>query len=346
MKRKKVLLSLFVTLLLLSFITSGCGDNQQAGTDADNPIVLKYAFFAPANTFPAQQMEKWKEEVENRTNNRVKVELFPGGTILTDKNMYDGVKNGVVEMGLSSTTYEPGRFPLLGISDLPSGYPNATVASKVVYDLIQEYPPEAFQDFKIITAFATEPNYLMTNFPVSTLQGLQGKRIRISSSVTPVLTQLGASPISMSMAEVPQSLQTGIVEGIVTSREVLKDLKLVENLSYGVDYPLSIVTFVAVMNKNVWDSLPSDIQQVIDELGQEMAIWTGEYKDSHVAESLDWSKNNHAFELIRLSQDEIEAWNQVLQPLQDEYVADLQSKGLPAEAYQERLYELISQYSQ
>lgn len=91
-------------------------------------------------------MEKWKEELEKRINNRVKVELFPGGTLLTDKNMYDGVKNGVVEVGLSCLAYEPGRFPLLGISDLPSGFPNGRVASRVVYDLVREFPPEAFKN--------------------------------------------------------------------------------------------------------------------------------------------------------------------------------------------------------
>lgn len=306
---------------------------------------MKYAFFAPANTFPARQMEKWKEELEKRTNNKVKVELFPGGTLLTAQNMYDGVKNGVADIGLSCPTYEPGRFPLLAISDLPSGFPNSRVASRVVFDLIKEFPPDAFKDFKIITAFATEPAHLMVTEPVTSLQDLKGKQIRISGALTPVLKELGASPVGMPMSEVPEALQTGIIKGLVTSREILMDLKLAEKLKYTTDYPLTITSFVAVMNKDVWNSLPPDVQKVIDDLSLEMAIWTGEYMDNHVKEALEWSKKEHGLQIITLSPEEKAAWDKILKPIQDKYVEELKAKGLPAEEYRKRLYELKEKYS-
>jgi len=347
--KRKIMAGLLTVFILISVIITGCG-NTTSGSgskeDADEVITLKYAFFAPATTFPAKQMEKWKEELEARTNGKVKVELFPGGTLLTDKNMYDGVKDGVAEIGLSSTTYEPGRFPLLGISDLPSGFPNSKVASQVVYDLIQEYQPDAFKDFKIITAFATEPAYLMVQKPVKNLIDLKGRQLRISGALTTVLQGLGASPVGMSMSEVPEALQTGIVEGLVSSREVLKDLKLAESCKYFTDYPLTVNTFAAVMNKDVWDSLPEDVQTVIDELSGEMAVWTGEYMDNHVQEALEWSATEHGLEITSLTEEEKANWDQILSPMQDKYVADLMKKGLSAEEYQERLYELIDKYSQ
>lgn len=349
----KKYLSLLVLMLFIGSISmlSSCGNSAKEDqkdsteTGGDKPIVLRYAFFAPATTFPAKQMEKFKEEIEKRTDNRVKVDLFPGGTLLTDKNMYDGVKNGVAEIGMSSTTYEPGRFPLLAISDLPSGYPNASVASLVVYDLVQEYPPEAFKDFKIITAFCTEPNSIMVKNQASSMQDLKGKKIRISGSMTPILTELGATPVGMSMAEVPEALQTGIIEGIVSSREVLKDFKVADKLQYAIDYPLNIITFVAVMNKDVYYELPQDVQEVIDELGREMALYAGETMDKHVKESLEWSIKEHGLQIITLSPQEKEAWDNKLQPLQDKQVADLKAKGMPAEEYKDRLYELIDKYS-
>lgn len=344
MKRKQIF-SVAAVLVLISFILAGCGGGTSKETDSTKPIVLKYAFFAPATTFPAKQMEKWKEELEKRTNGQVKVELFPGGTLLTDKNMYDGVKDGVAEIGLSVTTYEPGRFPLLGISDLPSAYPNSKVASRVIADLIQEFPPEAFKDYKIITAFATEPAHIMVTKPVASLKELKGRQIRISGALTPVLKDLGATPVGMSMAEVPESLQTGIVEGLVSSREVLKDLKLAESLKFTTDYPLTVNTFVAVMNKEVFESLPADVQKVIDELSLEMTIWTGDYMDNHVKEALEWSKQEHGLEMITLTPEEKVNWDKTIQPIQDKYVADLKAKGLPAEEYKKRLYELKDKYS-
>lgn len=348
--KKKFLSVALSALLLVSLILTGCSgakkeEKQEIAGSGEKPIVLKYAFFAPASTFPAKQMEKWKEELEKRTNNKVKVELFPGGTLLTDKNMYDGVKDGVAEIGLSCPTYEPGRFPLLGISDLPSGFPNSKVASRVAYDLIKEYPPEAFKDFKIITVFTTEPSHLMSVKPVAGLQDLKGTKVRISGTLTNVVRELGASPVGMAMSEVPESLQTGIIQGIITSREVLKDLKLAEKLKYTTDYPLTVTTFVAVMNKDVWNSLPGDVQQAIDDLSPEMAVWTGTYMDNHVQESLAWSKREHGLQIMSLSPQEKAAWDSKLKPLQDNYVTDLEAKGFPAEEYRKRLFELKEKYS-
>ena len=345
--KKRLLVRFLVMLLMLSVFATGCGGTEESGeteVSAKNPIVLKYAFFAPATTFPAKQMEKWKEELEKRTNGKVKVDLFVGGTLLNEKNMYDGVKNGVVDIGLSCPTYEPGRFPLLSISDMPSGFPNSRVASSVIYDLIKEYPPEAFKDYKIITAFATEPAHLMVKTEVSELNDLKGRQIRISGALTPVLKDLGASPVGMGMSEVPEALQTGIVEGLVSSREVLKDLKLAENLKYTTNYPLAVTTFVAVMNKETWNSLPPDIQKVIDELSLEMNKWTGEYMDNHVKEALEWSAKEHGLKMTELSEQEKTNWFNKLQPIQDKLVADLKTKGMPAEEYKKKLYELKAKY--
>lgn len=345
--KKKFLVGFLLMIFTLSAFAAGCGGTKETGktsVSADKPIVLKYAFFAPATTFPAKQMDKWKEELEKRTNGKVKVDLFVGGTLLNDKNMYDGVKNGVADIGLSCTTYEPGRFPLLGISDMPSGFPNSKVASSVIYDLIKKYPPEAFKDYKIITAFATEPAHLMVKKEVSGLNDLKGRQIRISGALTPVLKDLGASPVGMGMSEVPEALQTGIVEGLVSSREVLKDLKLAETLKYTTDYPLTVTTFVAVMNKETWDSLPPDVQKVIDELSLEMNRWTGEYMDNHVKEALDWSAKEYGLKITQLSEQEKTNWFNKLQPMQDKLVAELKVQGMPAEEYKKDLYELKDKY--
>ncbi|WP_134700618.1 TRAP transporter substrate-binding protein [Ammoniphilus sp. YIM 78166] len=322
---------------------TGVSSTEQKQATADKPIELSYAFFAPANTFPAVQMEKWKEEIEKRTNGQVKVNLFPGGTLLKADNMYDGVANKVADIGLSSTTYEPGRFPLLGLSDMPSGYPSSKVASLVTHELINQYPPEAFKDFKIITSFATEAAFIQTKDPVSNLDELKGKQLRISGALTPIMKELGAAPVGMSQAEVAEALQTGVVNGMVTSREGLLDFKFAEYVKYVTDYPLTVNTFVAVMNKDVWNSLPEDVQKVIDELNLEMTQFTGEYLDNHVKKAMEWSQKEHGLQVVELKDKAI--WDEKLKSIQDKYADELEAKGLPAKEYKEKLFQLIEKYS-
>ncbi|WP_035711361.1 TRAP transporter substrate-binding protein [Salibacterium aidingense] len=346
---KKIWLIIMITAVV-SFMSACGGDNTEAGgseeAEQGETIKLSYAFFAPANTFPAVQMEEWKKQLEERTDGKVEVELFPGGSLLEANNMFDGVESGTADIGLTATSYEPGRFPLLAISDMPSGYKNATAASDVVADLIEEYPPKALENFKIITTFTTEPSYIQSKEPISSLEDLEGKQLRIAGALTPIMEELGAAPVGMSQAEVPEALQTGVVDGYVSSREILKDSKLAEMVGYTTDYPLALNTFTAVMNQDKWESLPEDVKNVINELNDEMTEFTGNYLDEHVKEAMEWSKENHDLEIVELSESQKQLWDEKLSQMQKDFVEETQEQGLPAEKYFEKMKDLIEKYNE
>ncbi|WP_240375958.1 TRAP transporter substrate-binding protein [Bacillus piscicola] len=348
-KQKRAYVWFFVSTALLIFLVA-CGGGEEksetAGAENEKTIKLSYAFFAPSGTFPAVQMEKWKEELEKRTDGQVEIDLFFGGSLLEANNMFEGVAQGTADIGLTSTSYEPGRFPLIEISNLPSDYPNSEVASQVVHDLIEKYPPEALKDFKIITSFATEPAYIQSIDPISNLEELSGKQLRISGGLTPVMEKLGAAPVGMSQSEVPEALQTGVIEGNVSSREVLKDFKLAETVKHVTDYPLTVTSFVAVMNKDKWESLPENVQKVIDELNAEMSVFTGKYLDEHVAEAMEWSKEEESLKVVDVTEAERDKWNEILSGIQEEAVEKAEEQGLPGEEYRDHLYELIKKYSE
>ncbi len=309
-------------------------------------IKLNYAFFAPAQTFPGMQMQFWAEELEKRTEGQVTVNTFPGGTLLTASNMLDGVLNGVADIGLTTTSYEPARFPLLNmIGDINGLDINAEVASQVAYQLVQEFPQEQFnlEDFKVITVFTSEPGYLQTRNEVRTLEDLTGLEIRVPGE-SETMRSLGAVPIGMSQAETGEALQAGIVQGIASSRETLMDLQYARYLDYIVDYPLSNVIMLAVMSRQRWDSLPADVQLAIDQLGAEASRFAGHYLDNHVQESLAWSQENHDLNVITLDEEEQARWAARLDPLNARYIEQIDAQGLPAQALYDRMLELIEQY--
>ena len=132
-----------IPLLIIAFITAfllgSFGILSQA--DAKDKISLTYAFFAPAGTFPGKQMAHWAEEIEKRTGGLVQVKTFPGGTLLGARDMYDGILSGVADIGLGSPSYDPGRFPLTSGVALPLKFPNATVASLALLEIMEEFKP-------------------------------------------------------------------------------------------------------------------------------------------------------------------------------------------------------------
>lgn len=309
-------------------------------------LKLTYAFFAPAQTFPGKQMEQWAAELEKRTNGQVKVQTFPGGTLLPAREMYDGVLSGVADIGLGSPSYDPGRFPLTSGVALPVKFPNATVASLTLLDLITEFRPAEYEKFKIITMFTTEPGHIQSRAQVRNLQDLKGMKLRAAGTGVPVLKALGAAPVGMPMPQVPEAVQTGVIDGTMTSREVLKDFKLAELLRNVTEYPTVVVTFAAVMDKRKWALLPDGVKKVIDELAREMAIWTGQYHDKqNVGEALAWSKKNYNLQIHHLSVSERATWDARLAPMVDSWRQEMKAKGLPADRFLSRLQEIRDKYA-
>jgi len=112
MKKKTLFVVVALTVMaLVPAITAGAPKEA----NPKKQITLRYANFPPAPTFPCVQMERWAKEVEKRTNGQVKVNTFPGSTLLDAKSMFDGVLSGIADIGCSCPGYEPNRFPLLQI---------------------------------------------------------------------------------------------------------------------------------------------------------------------------------------------------------------------------------------
>ena len=308
------------------------------------PITLKFANFPPAPTFPCVSMERWADEVEKRTNGKVKVQTFPGGTLLGAKNMFDGVLAGTADIGCDCTSYFPGRFPLLAGNDLPVGYTSATQASHVLWDLIQEFKPKSLADFKVLHAYTCAPAYIQSKDPIRSLEDLKGYELRASGTGATILKALGAAAVGMPQSEVPEALQKGVIKGYASSREVLMDFKYAEIVKYVTDYPMFVVSFVVVMNKNSWNSLPDDVKEVLSGLGEEQSVWTGQYMDKHVEESMKWAQEKQGVQVIKLSPEEKARWDAKLKPLIDKWLEDTEAKGLPAKKFLDRLYELQAKY--
>ncbi len=321
--------------------------NSLFTTPAQAQIKLSYANFPPAPTFPCVQMERWKTEVEKRTNGKVKVDTYPGSTLLNPKNMFDGVIAGTADIGNLATSYQPGAFPVVEAVDLPLGWPNATVASVSLWDLVDKYKPKEFEKVKVLTMFTCPPANIMSMKPVRNLSEIKGYELRASGTGAKILELLGAAPVAMPQSDVPEALQKGVIKGNVSSLEVLKDFKYAEHCRHVTgNVNLFVVSFAVVMNQAKWNSLPDDVKKVFDDLRKEQAIWTGQYVDNHVKEALKWSKETFKdFQMYNLSKDELSKWYALLNPMADKYLKDYEAKGIPTKAILDDVTKLKEKYS-
>jgi TRAP-type C4-dicarboxylate transport system substrate-binding protein len=329
------------TLFLFTFAT--CLMIFQAPVMADT-IKLTYANFPPATTFPCVQMDKWKTEVEKRTNGEVKIQTFPGGTLLAAKNIFDGVINGSADIGNFAMSYQPGRFPVSEAVDLPVGFKSSKVASLVLYDLIEKYKPKEFEKVKILTLFTCPPADFMTSRPVKSLKDLKGLELRVSGTGAEIIKALGAIPVAMPQSETPEAIQKGVVKGMVSSMEILKDFNFAAYCPYATEANLFVVSFAVVMNMEKWNALPSSVKKVLDNLSVEQAIWTGNYVDNHVKEALVWSKEKYNHQVTSLPAEDKAEVEKLLNPMIQNYVKKVTAQGLPGEQIIKDMNSLKAKY--
>jgi TRAP-type C4-dicarboxylate transport system substrate-binding protein len=284
----------------------------------------------------------WAKEIEKRTDNKVQISVFPGGTLTKAPQCYDGVVKGISDLGFSLFAYTRGRFPVMAAVDLPMGYPNGKVASKVAQEFAKTFQPKELSDVKVLYLHAHGPGILHTKKPVKKLEDIKGMKIRATGLSAKIVEALGGVPVAMPQGGTYEALKKGVVEGTFGPMEVLKGWKQAEVIKYTTEcYSVGYTTtFFVVMNLDKWNALPDDIKKIFDEVSDK-------YTDVHgnVWDSTDQEGRKYTLSLgnkiIPLSAEESARWRKAVEPVISDYIA----KTPDGDKYVTKIRELIKQYS-
>ncbi|HPN31472.1 MAG TPA: C4-dicarboxylate ABC transporter substrate-binding protein, partial [bacterium] len=143
---------LFLILISISVLSCSKDNASQQQTDksADKPVNLTYSVFFPPTHLQAVAAADFAKEIEKRTNGRVKITVFAGGSLTKAPAVYEGVEQGVSDMGLSCFAYTRGKFPVTAALDLPLGYPNGITATKVADEFVRTFNPKELEGVKVL----------------------------------------------------------------------------------------------------------------------------------------------------------------------------------------------------
>ncbi len=296
------------------------------------PIRLRFANFPAASTFPCVSMERWADEVEQRTKGAVSVETFPAGTLLDARNMMRGVMQGQADIGCTSLAYHPGAFPMLSAFELPLGFASAEQASAAFYDFQARRKPKELSRFKVLAVFTSAPSQIMSVKPVPGREALTGLRLRAAGMTAEAVRAIGASAVSMPQSETPEALQKGVVDGVFSSLDVMQDYNFAEYCRHVLVADMPLYPFIIYMNLDAWNKLPAEVRAVMEDMGREHSVWTGRYVDAHATESLAWSVSTYDVSVTELSPEEKKRVLRDMAPVTEIWKEKAADKGLDAEA--------------
>ena len=308
-------------------------------------VELKISHFMPTKHVQHKVLADWAEEVEAATNGQLKFRIFPGGQLGKPPHQYESAVKGLTDIAFGLHSYTTGRFPLTAVMEMPFLVHNAEAGSKVLWEVYEKYLMDEHKDTKVLWLFCHGAGQVFTTKKqVKTLEDFKGMKMRSPGKImSEVLQKFGASPVGMPITQVYTGLERGLLDGVIAPWETMRPFRFYEKTKYATTADLYSMTFFVTMNKKKYNSLPADLKKVIDDhIGEKMAIKAGKaYDDSDApGKVLAISKGMTEY---TLPPAELERWKKAASVVVDEWVADMNAKGLPGKEILEYTTALLKQ---
>ena len=339
MKKSKLIIVFCLAFAISTLLPMG--SIAQAKT-----IELRLAHHMPANTLLGQHMQRWADKVAADSDGRLKIRIFPAGTLLSAPQLYDGVVTGSADL-YCGWRYKPKKYEI-GVV-LPSWFTcSSETAMKVYDDLWEKYPElmkKEWEDLKVLWFEPSAPNYLISKKPLYTLSDIKGQQIRVPSKEQAAFVKgWGASPAFMSIGDFVIGLDKGTVDGAISLLRLIDDFKLGKKLPYALLIPSGTSTPCTIaMNKRSFKKLPADLKEIL----LKSAVWG---KEDGMNMWKDWNERDlkycrdHGIELITPPPDETAKIKEVLEVEKKVTAANLDKQGFPGTEVLDFINERIAYY--
>jgi TRAP-type C4-dicarboxylate transport system substrate-binding protein len=321
--------------LVFSVIVFLFGMGNLSGAAAAETIDLKFSSpWPPQHPQHTMVILPWAQKINELSGGRVKVTLFPGEALGKAADHYDMAAKGICDIALTNPMYTPGRFHLLSAFWLPFMVTTAENTSVALWKTYEKYFQNEFKDVKVLWMYVHAPGQIFTREkPIKTSGDLKGMKIRATNpSVQESLKLLGASPVAIPVPDVYNALERGVVDGTAMPFEGLYVFKQHEVVKYGVICDLYTMTFPIVMNKAKFESLPPDIQKIIDDTtGLEISRKAGNVYDKAEA-SMKQKVLDYGVKVNNLPPKDLADWRLKGQKIRDQWIKETTSEGAPGAA--------------
>jgi TRAP-type C4-dicarboxylate transport system substrate-binding protein len=282
-------------------------------------------------------LQPWADKVARESGGRIKIEVYPSmGLGGAPPQLYDQVKDGVVDIIWTLPGYTPGRFPRTEVFELPFVNGGAAANTLALQDFYDKYLAEEYRDVHVLLLHTHEGNLIHSKKPIRAFEDFKGKTIRTpSAGGTLLLDALGASPYHAPVPQIPQLLAKGVVDGVMIPYEVVPALKVHENAKYHVDITgprMNTSVFLMAMNKNSYAKLPADLKKVIDNNSRhKLAPFAGKVWVNNEKPGLALSKKQ-GNEFITLDAKETAKVKVAGEKAIERWIADVARKGIDGRA--------------
>ena len=286
-------------------------------------------FLGPKAPAHAKMLQPWADRIREQSEGRINIELYPAMSLGgSPPQLFRQVAEGVVDIIWTVNGYTPGLFPRTEVFELPTIFTNDLAAANLAMrDIFDDHLAADFADVHVLFLHVHAGQAIqMAQKMVRSPDDTQGLKLRVPGPTgNAVVEAMGATPVTMPVPDLPQALGTSAVDGALIPWEIIPPLQLFESTQYQIEGPdrnrFGTTTFQVSMNKARWDGMDPELQQIFTEnsgedwLREVAEVWRAA-DDFGIQMAVD-NGNEH----VVLTEPEMEAFNQVLAPVVDDWTA-------------------------
>jgi TRAP-type C4-dicarboxylate transport system substrate-binding protein len=310
------------TLVLLLALTLG------AARAEDKTYVMKVTL-PTINDTPHLFAKNFAAAVERDSGGRIKAEVYPASQLGSIPRQIEGTQFGAIQAATIPPEFFVGvdeRFEVMAAPGLVDSMEHGQrlAADPAVLKLMLELG--AHKGLHGVGLYIAQPSCIISKTPIRHLADFKGKKIRVFASQfqTVAFDRLGATPVAMTLGDVLPALQQGAIDGAIAGIGVFVNMHFHDAAKYVTETNQPAIFIILEVNQKWYDSLPKDLQQIVDRdgLSESRAINAPALK-MYQEQRKAWTSNGG--ELISLPRDEQAAMMRTLASVGEDV-----SKGKPA----------------
>ena len=268
-----------------------------------------------------------------------------GGALYSFGDTLEAVGDGITDAGWVGSLWEESKMPYDNLTYFtPFSTDDVRLQMQVFNRLYDEIPAlkQEWEDNNVVMLGATgaDTYHLYTNFPVTSIDDLKGRKIIAPGTSGPWIAAVGAVPVNGALPTYYNQIETGVADGVISILTGAHPLKIHEVAPH--------VTLVGVgsnmvggfgVNKDVWEGLPADVQQVLTELGPDYSARNADLLQERYDAILTELEADPSVTLTTLPQAERQKWVEALPDLADQWAANLPEGKALLDAYMAAIRE-------
>ena len=291
---------------------------------ASEPVIIRFSHVVAPNTPKGKAADYFKRLAEERTNGRVKVEVYPNSQLYKDREEMEALQLGAVQMLAPSLS----KFGPLGVRqfelfDLPYIFPNKETLYRVMDGDIGRRLFALLEPKGIIGLAFWDNGFkqMSANRPLRKVEDFKGLKMRIQSSkvLEAQMKALGANPQVMAFSEVYSALQQGVVDGTENPMSNLYTQKMHEVQKHLTISDHGYLGYAVIVNRKFWEGLPADLRATLEKAMQDATAYERDIAQKENDEALAAVRRAGTTEVYILPNDERRRWWQALLPVHKEF---------------------------